>query len=50
MSDTYLFQSAKKAGQAANTGKRVKLGIYEERLKDYIFVPMAVETNWFEFH
>ena len=44
LSDTCLFQNAEKAGQAAIAGERTKIGIYEERLKDYIFVPVAVET------
>ena len=34
----------KKAGQAAIKGERIKIGIYEECSKDYIFVPLAVET------
>ena len=33
-----------KADQAAIAGETTKISIYEEQLKDYIFVPVAVET------
>ena len=46
LSDTYLFQNVKKAGQAAITGERRKIGIYEERSKDYIFVLSPAIAAW----
>ena len=43
--DTFLFQCAKQAGQAAVGGEKRKKAHYDDKLlKNYIFVPIAVET------
>ena len=43
--DTFLFQCAKEAGKAAVGGEKRKKSHYDEKLlKNYLFVPVAVET------
>ena len=44
MKDTFLFECAKEAGKTAIGGEKKKDGHYEKLLRNYIFVPIAVET------
>jgi hypothetical protein len=41
---TFLFECAKEAGKAAIGGEKRKDVTYEKLLRNYIFVPIAVET------
>ena len=42
--DTFLFECAKESGKAAIGGEKRKDRTYEKLLRNYIFVPIAVET------
>jgi hypothetical protein len=44
LQDTFLFECAKEAGKAAIGGEKRKDVTYEKLLRNYIFVPIAVET------
>ena len=44
LKDTFIFACAKEAGRAGIGGEKKKDKHYEKLLRNYIFVPIAVET------